>query len=496
MKTDILVIGTGIAGLSFAIKTAQKRSDLTITIMTKELAEVSNTKFAQGGIAAVLNNIGDSFEHHINDTLKAGGGSCNEDVVRMVVQQAPERLQELIAMGVDFDRNQDGYDLALEGGHSQKRILHHGDTTGMEMERALLAKVKSLTNVVILEKHTVIDLVTENNTCVGAFYFTPENKVEYIRFRTIVLSSGGCGQLFKHTTNPGVATGDGIALAYRAGAAVADMQYIQFHPTALYEADKNPFFLLSEALRGFGAHVVNEEGKRFLFTTDPRGELATRDIVSKAIGEELRRTGKNNVYLDCRHIDKEAFEIHFPSIFAYCTNAGYNPLTSLIPVTPVAHYQCGGITVNKNAQSSIGGLYAIGECARTGLHGKNRLASNSLLEAVVYAHQASIAICNAIDSAGFSFKIYINKYGVVPSKQKLERIAAIKKELQEILHNYHIEGNLLIDEACETISLLKKRAIELYCSLHVSIELVEVINMITVAGLIMKHAKNEISITT
>lgn len=496
MKTDILVIGTGIAGLSFAIKTAQKRSDLAITIMTKELAEVSNTKFAQGGIAAVLNTIEDSFEEHINDTLKAGGGSCNEDVVRMVVHQAPERLQELIAMGVDFDKNRDGYDLALEGGHSRKRILHHGDTTGMEMERALLAKVKTLPNIRILENHTVIDLVTDHDTCVGAFYFTPDNKVEYIRFRAIVLSTGGCGQLFKHTTNPGVATGDGIALAYRAGAAVADMQYIQFHPTAFYETDKNPFFLLSEALRGFGAHIVNEQGKRFLFTTDTRGELATRDIVSKAIGEELRRSGKNNVYLDCRHIDKEAFEVHFPSIFAYLTAAGYDPLNRVIPITPVAHYQCGGIAVNKNAHSTIKQLYAIGECARTGLHGKNRLASNSLLEAIVYAHQASLEICTAIDSIHFSSKIYINKYGVVPSKQKLEKIAVIKRELQEILHKYHIEANLSVYDACDGISELKKKAIELYCSLHVSIELVEVLNMISVAGLIMKHAKNEISITT
>jgi len=495
LKTDILVVGTGIAGLSFAIKTAIKRKDLSITIMTKELAEVSNTQFAQGGIAAVLDTIEDSFEQHIQDTINAGDGHCDEDIVRMVVEQAPDRLYELIDFGVHFDTNNHGYDLALEGGHTRKRILHHRDTTGREMERALLAAAHSLANITILEKHAVIDLVVEHGTCVGAFYFTPEDRIHYTRFCTLVLSTGGCGQLFKHTTNPSIATADGVAIAYRAGAKIADMQYMQFHPTALYEPEKNPSFLLTEALRGFGAHVVNHEGKRFLFRTDARGELATRDIVSRAIGEELRESGKEYVYLDCRHLDQETSRTHFPSILAYCNSIGLDPFTTLMPITPVAHYQCGGIVVDKNAKSSINQLYAIGECARTGLHGKNRLASNSLLEAVVFAHQASEAICSTIDTIALSTKVYINKYGIYPGKFHRKQIASVKKELQQTLHKLYIEG-LPLSEASENVQRLRKQAFALYDSLNVSVELVELLNMLTVAGIMVKQTTNDYSITT
>ncbi|WP_116788685.1 L-aspartate oxidase [Flavobacterium psychrotrophum] len=492
LKTDILVVGTGIAGLFFAIKTAMKRKDLSITIMTKDFAEVSNTQFAQGGIAAVLNTLEDSFEQHIDDTIRAGGGCSDKEVVRMVVEQAPERLYELIGLGVHFDTVNKGYDLALEGGHSHKRILHHGDTTGEEVERALLATVMSLSNITILEKHTVIDLVVENKTCVGAFYFTPDNRIHYTRFRTLVLSTGGCGQLFKHTTNPAIATADGIAIAYRAGAEIADMQYIQFHPTALYEPGKNPSFLLTEALRGYGAHIVNHEGKRFLFQTDSRGELATRDIVSGAIGEEFRKSGKNCVFLDCRHLDKETFAVHFPAILAYCKSIKLDPFTDLLPITPVAHYQCGGIVVNKNAQSSVNGLYAIGECARTGLHGKNRLASNSLLEAVVYAHQAAQAVCNSIDGTCLCTNGYINKYGIIPGKLHENQISILKKKLQETLQKFYLEG-LPESHVTEIIAELKKQAFALYNSLTVSLKLIEILNMLTVAGIIVKQAKNGLS---
>lgn len=493
LNTDILVVGTGIAGLSFAIKTAVKRPDLSITIMTKETAEISNTQFAQGGIAAVLNTVEDSFGKHIEDTLKSGGGHSDEDIVKMVVHQAPERLYELVSLGVQFDTNSNnGYDLALEGGHSQKRILHHGDTTGEEMERALLKTVNSLSNITILEKHAVIDLVTENETCIGAFYFTPDNRIHYTRFRTLVLCTGGCGQLFKHTTNPAIATADGVALAHRAGAEIADMQYVQFHPTALYEPGKNPSFLLTEALRGFGAYVVNHEGKRFLFRTDARGELATRDIVSGAIGEELKKSGREYVYLDCRHLEHDTFKAHFPAILSYCKSIGLNPFTDLLPVTPVAHYQCGGIAVDKNAQSSVKRLYAIGECARTGLHGKNRLASNSLLEAVVFAHQASEAVCSTIDAVSFCTRMYINKYGIVPGKLHQIQISTVKKRLQETLHEFYLES-LPLSIATDIIVQLKKDAFALYESLNVSLALVEVLNMLTVAGIIVKQSKKDFS---
>lgn len=496
LKTDILVVGTGIAGLSFAVKTALRRKDLSITIMTKDLPHTSNTHFAQGGIAAVLNTIEDSFEQHIEDTLKAGGGYCDAEVVSMVVHQAPERLNELISLGVQFDKNTSGYDLALEGGHSRHRILHHADTTGIEVERALLEKVKSLSNITILEKHTVIDLAVEKGKCTGAFYITHENKAKYIRFKAIVLSTGGCGQLFKHTTNPGVSTADGVAMAYRAGAEIADMQYIQFHPTALYEPNKNPSFLLTEALRGFGAHVVNEDGKRFLFQSDSRGELATRDIVSKAIAKELRKSGKDFVYLDCRHLEIKDFKVHFPAILDYCKSVNINPFADLIPITPVAHYQCGGIVVNKHAESTVSRLFAIGECARTGLHGKNRLASNSLLEAVVFAHQASEIICATIDTAEFSTRVYINKYGTVAAKANIKQISALKRQLRETLHSFYLEDSTSFSAATQAIGNLKAQAMHLYDNLNIYPELIELLNMLTVAGIIIKHSKKDILITT
>lgn len=490
------MVGTGIAGLSFAIKTALRRKDLSITIMTKALAEASNTQFAQGGIAAVLDTIEDSFEKHIEDTLKAGGGSCDREIVQMVVQQAPERLYELIGLGVHFDKDAQGYDLALEGGHSHRRILHHGDTTGMEIEGVLLAAALSMDNISILEKHSVIDLVTEKGNCTGAFYITPDNGVKYIRFKAVILSTGGCGQLFKHTTNPNIATADGVAMASHAGAAIADMQYIQFHPTALYEPGKNPSFLLSEALRGFGAHIVNGQGLRFLFQSDSRGELATRDIVSRAIGRELLKSGKEFVFLDCRHLDPQAFKMHFPAILAYCRSINRDPFTELLPILPVAHYQCGGIVVNKYGQSTIPRLYAIGECACTGLHGKNRLASNSLLEAVVFAHQASQDLCSSIDAMAFSSRVYINKYQAAPVKKNLRQIRLLKQQLQEAMQSLVLGERSALSQAAQSIALIKNQAVSLYDSLDIKPELIELLNMCTVAALIVKETKNEFLITT
>jgi L-aspartate oxidase len=501
IKTDILVIGTGIAGLTFAIKTAMKRKDLQITLMTKDKAEVSNTQFAQGGIAVVIDNLKDSFEHHIDDTLRAGGGLCDEEVVRMVVQQAPERLMELIELGVNFDKDKNNnWDLALEGGHTKHRILHHADCTGKEIEQVLLNAVHKLTNITLLEKHFVIDLVIDkdkcNKNCIGAFYFDSENKIRYIRSKATVLSTGGCGQIFKNTTNATVATGDGVAIAYRANALVEDMKYIQFHPTALYEPGNNPYFLLSEALRGFGAYVVNSEGIRFLFKYDIRGELATRDIVSKAIAAEMQKSGKNNVHLDCRHLDPNEFKKHFPAILAYCGSKGIDPFQDLIPIVPVAHYQCGGITVNTNAQTTLNGLYAIGECAKTGLHGANRLASNSLLEAVVYAHQAAENICSTIDNISFSSKVYVNRYHSVPVKTDSRKISVLKKELQEIMANYYTDDDTAKTLATQKIKRLKVVAGSLCSDENISVPLIEFTNMLTVASLITEHANKTNLITT
>lgn len=376
MKTDILVIGSGVSGLFFAVKTARKRPDLTITIMTKSKADNSNTRLAQGGIAVVTNNLKESFERHIQDTIKAGGGAGDKDVIEMVVYQAPERLQELLEFEVSFDKNSSGdWDLGLEGGHTEHRILHHKDISGLEIQQKMLLQLQRFPNIRLIENTPVLDLYAHQKQCVGAiFYDKASQTTQFIAAKTVLLSSGGSGQLFKHTTNPNIATADGVAMAHRLGAAVKDMAYIQFHPTALFEGDRNPYFLISEAVRGFGAYIVNADQRRFVFDYDNRGELATRDVVSKAIGSEMQKSGAKNVFIDCRHLDFESFYQHFPTITDYCKNAGIDIRKDLIPIVPVAHYQCGGIQVDKDAQTSVKNLFAVGECACTGLHGKKPLS--------------------------------------------------------------------------------------------------------------------------
>ncbi|WP_081211064.1 L-aspartate oxidase [Salegentibacter sediminis] len=401
--SDILIIGSGIAGLSFAIKIAEARPDLSVLILTKSSDEAGNTARAQGGIAVVLNKLKDSFHQHIEDTMKAGKGLSNRKVVEMVVSQAPERLEELIAWGASFDKNKTGQlALGLEGGHSQARIVHHRDLTGLEMEKTLLKKVAVLPNISIQDHYFVTDLLTKENRgqtqCIGAKAIDKNiNKHVEIQARITFLATGGSGMIFGNTTNPSVATADGVAIAHRAGATIKDMDFIQFHPTALFESNKHPLFLISEAVRGFGAYVVNTSGKRFLFKYDSRGELATRDIVSSAIVKELEESGEESVFLDCRHLNSEDFQQHFPTIVSYCNSVGIKPERELIPIVPAAHYQCGGIEVDTKARTSIENLYASGECAYTGLHGANRLASNSLLEALVYSHQAFENISREID---------------------------------------------------------------------------------------------------
>lgn len=403
MKTDILVIGSGIAGLSLAIKLAEARPDLSVHILTKKNKEASNTAHAQGGMAVVLDSLKDSFEQHITDTLKAGKQLNNKKIVEMVVSQAPERLIELVNWGARFDERESGeFELGLEGGHSQRRIVHHQDLTGLEIHRCLAKKAGSFPNIHFLDHYFAIDLLigstNGNDFCTGVRMLdTRKNREINFYSKVTFLATGGCGRLFQNTTNPAVATADGIGMASRAGADIRNMNFIQFHPTAVYEKNKHPLFLISEAVRGFGAYVVNHNGNRFLFQSDVRGELATRDIVSKAIVKELKASGKKAVFLDCRHLDFEKFQNLFPTIVAYCLSIGINIKTDLIPIVPAAHYQCGGIQVDQYARTSIRNLYASGECAHTGLHGANRLASNSLLEALVFSHQASEAILQELD---------------------------------------------------------------------------------------------------
>lgn len=404
MKTDILVIGSGIAGLSFAIKTAAARPNVSVTILTKSSNDICNTAHAQGGIAVVMDRVKDSFEQHVEDTVKAGKGMNDLQVVEMVISQAPERLAELIQWGTSFDANDKGeFELGLEGGHSQRRILHHRDLTGLEMERKLLKKAASFSNIMFFDHYFVTDLLTKEvgrqRVCTGIDVLNRKTgQRAFITSKITFLATGGSGMIFKNTTNPSVATADGVAMAHRAGAKVSQMNFIQFHPTALFEEDKHPLFLISEAVRGYGAYIINHKGDRFLFKTDTRGELATRDIVSRAIVQELKRSGERSAFLDCRHLDFETFEKTFPTIVAYCRSIGLNLKTDVIPVVPAAHYQCGGITVDRSARTTVTNLYASGECAKTGLHGFNRLASNSLLEALVYSHQAYEAVLKVLDS--------------------------------------------------------------------------------------------------
>lgn len=497
LTTDILIIGSGISGLFFAMKTAKKRPDLSIVIMTKETAKNTNTQLAQGGIAVVTDLIKDSFNKHIHDTLRSGGGLCDKEVVNMVIKQAPERLQELIEIGTSFDKDEKGrWDLGLEGGHSQHRIIHHKDSSGLEIERKLLKIIKKMPNIELWENHMVIDLNTETKknktTCTGAFFYDKKhNRIKYIRTRTTVLSTGGCGQLFENTTNPKIATGDGLAMAARAGAEIVDMQYIQFHPTALYAGKENPLFLISEAVRGFGAHVVNEEGKRFLFKYDIRGELATRDRVSDAISKELQLSGKDHVFLDCRHLNTASFYAHFPLIAAHCNELGIKPEKDLIPVVPAAHYQCGGIKVDQNGATSIKNIYAIGECARTGLHGKNRLASNSLLEALVYAHQASENVNRTIAEFLFSSKILIPKF---PKAHRVDDYLAfeiLKKELQKLVTSFYTSEERNADLAFEKIKELHNYAVSLTEAHEITIPFIEFSNMLAASLIIIKQCKTQ-----
>jgi L-aspartate oxidase len=482
MKTDILVIGSGVSGLFFAVKTALKRPDLTITIMTKSKADNSNTRLAQGGIAVVTNNLKESFERHIEDTIKSGGGAGDKEVIEMVVYQAPERLQELLDFEVSFDKNSSGdWDLGLEGGHTEHRILHHKDISGLEIQQKMLLQLQRFPNIRLIENTSVLDLVVHQNQCVGAiFYDKASQTTQFIAAKTILLSSGGSGQLFQHTTNPNIATADGVAMAHRLGAAVKDMAYIQFHPTALFEGERNPYFLISEAVRGFGAYIVNADQKRFVFEYDSRGELATRDVVSKAIGSEMQKSGAKNVFIDCRHLDFEAFYQHFPTITDYCKNVGIDIRKDLIPIVPIAHYQCGGIQVDKDSQTTVKNLFAVGECSCTGLHGKNRLASNSLLEALVFAHQSSEYICKHIDEMIIPQELAVELYPITEEESTF--VQELKNELKTSMTSLFISGvdaELIKNKLQE----FKKQA-QILSASSMSLGVKELQNMIDVAILI------------
>lgn len=396
MQCDVLIIGSGVAGLSLAIKLAEAEPEMSIVVLSKTALSDTNTAYAQGGIAAVMDSEKDNIQLHIQDTLNSGGGLSVKEAARTLSAEIPMRIEELMRFGATFDKSVIGkLDLGLEGGHSRNRIVHHKDQTGIELMRTLQNRVAEFENVVVREGQTVISLIRgeEENTCSGAWIFeAEENKIYSCLAMSTVLATGGCGQLFLHTTNPEGATGDGIALAYEIGADISNMQYVQFHPTTLYEAGASQYFLITEALRGKGAHILNSRHERFMFKYDTRGELATRDLVSQAIFSEMERSKSRHVWLDLRHLVQGELEDEFPYVMAKLISIGLNPAKDLIPITPAAHYQCGGITTDLAGRTTVNGLFALGECANNGLHGANRLASNSLAEGLVFAAHACRAI--------------------------------------------------------------------------------------------------------
>jgi len=500
---DYLVIGSGIAGMSFALKVAGP--DARVALVCKTTIDEANTALAQGGVASVTNLKVDNFDKHIEDTMIAGDWLSDPEAVRKVVTEAPEQIRQLLEWGVDFDLNENGdFDLHREGGHSEFRILHHLDNTGYEIQQSLIKKVRENPYIDIYENHFAIEILTQHHlgkivtrrtpdiTCYGAYVLDSETgNVDKFLARITLMATGGVGAVYTTTTNPLVATGDGIAMVYRAKGTVKDMEFIQFHPTALFHPGDRPSFLITEAMRGYGAVLRNLKGEEFMQKYDPRLSLAPRDIVARAIDSEMKLNGDDHVYLDVTHKDAEETKHHFPNIYAKCLSLGIDITKEFIPVAPAAHYLCGGIKVDLNGQSSIGRLYAVGECSCTGLHGGNRLASNSLIEAVVYA-----------DAAARHARAHISDYELrndVPDwndegtrhPEEMVLITQSIKEVNQIMSTYVgiVRSNLRMDRAWNRLDILYEETERLFKCSKASREICELRNIINVGYLIMRQAK-------
>lgn len=494
---DFVVVGSGIAGLSLALKVAEKG---TVAIVTKRSLVDSNTAWAQGGVACVTSDE-DSFELHIQDTLEAGAGLCHEDAVRAVVTEGPQRIRELMALGLDFDQREtaDGareLDLGKEGGHSKRRVLHVHDATGKEIEQTLAASVRAHSRITILENHMAVDCITTGklgyamqNSCVGLYVLDETTgEVETIRTDVTVLATGGCGKVYLYSTNPDIATGDGVAMAWRAGATIANMEFVQFHPTCLYQP-KAKSFLVSEAVRGEGGILVDERGRRFMERYHPLKELAPRDIVARAIDAEMKRSGSKCVYLDISHQPADFVRTRFPTIYETCLKFGIDITSEPIPVVPAAHYQCGGIRTDLHGETSLRGLYAIGEAACTGLHGANRLASNSLLEAIVLAHRAAEKATRGLHEH-VSLDLPEWRPGQVQDVDELVVIYHNWDEIRRLMWDYVgiVRTDKRLQRAAARLRNLHAEIQEFYWNFKITSELLELRNLVTVAALIVDCA--------
>jgi len=499
-KTDFLVIGSGMAGLIYALKVAEHGK---VILLSKTTLDETATSKAQGGIAAVMYSP-DSYEKHIRDTIAAGSGLNEERIVRLTITESTERIKELIEWGTHFDKEKSGkYSLAKEGGHSEYRVLHHKDNTGFEIQRALSDRIARHPNITVLENHFSIDLITQhhkgediskirgNISCFGAYVLNLKTQeIETILAKKTMIATGGIGNIYQTTTNPIIATGDGLAMAYRAKADVANIEFVQFHPTSLYNPGVTPSFLITEAMRGAGAVLKTRNGNEFMHKYHKLGSLAPRDIVARAIDNEMKISGDEFVFLDTSSISEKEILNHFPTIYAKCLQIGIDITKDMIPVIPAAHYSCGGIVTDEHGRSSIHNLYASGEVASTGLHGANRLASNSLLEAAVFSHRA------ALDSISGFKKIEIEKgipewdaEGTVHNEEMI-LITQSRKELQSIMSNYVgiVRSNIRLKRAFDRLEIIYKETEELYDKSIISEDICELRNMINVAYLVIKMA--------
>ena len=499
---DYLVIGSGIAGMSFALKVAGTGR---VALVCKTTLDEANTALAQGGVASVTNLAVDDFDKHIHDTMVAGDWLSDPVAVEKVVKGAPEQIRQLLDWGVNFDRKDDGtFDLHREGGHSEFRILHHADNTGYEIQQSLIAAVRNHPDIDVYEGPFAIEIITQHHlgkvvtrrtpdiTCFGAYILNPDTgKVDTFLSKVTVMATGGIGAVYHTTTNPLVATGDGIAMVYRAKGTVKDMEFVQFHPTALYHPGDRPAFLITEAMRGYGAVLRNLKGEEFMQKYDPRLSLAPRDIVARAIDSEMKLYGDDHVFLDVTHKDPEETKHHFPNIYRKCLSLGIDITKDYIPVAPAAHYLCGGIKVDTNAESSIGCLYAVGECSCTGLHGGNRLASNSLIEAVVYADAAARHAMERIH--GLALRHDVPQWNDEGTRHPEEMVLITQsiKEVNQIMATYVgiVRSDLRLDRAWNRLDILYEETERLFKCSKASREICELRNIINVGYLIMRQAK-------